>query len=69
MAKTKATSQFFGELETTAFVFQISVEPKLWLYNCKVQVFFFFFSQSSKFYLFFSKLKNSELETDCGLPA
>ena len=31
MAKTKATSQFFGELETTAFVFQISVEPKLWL--------------------------------------
>ena len=31
MAKTKTTTQFFGELETTAFVLQISAKPKVWL--------------------------------------
>lgn len=43
MSKTKTTTQFFGELETTAFVLQISAQPKVWLQNCKIKEFSFSF--------------------------
>ena len=40
MAKTKTTTQFFGELETTALVLQISAKPKCGSRIVKLKCFF-----------------------------